>query len=267
MAVALKASPGMHSETPSHSSINQSMTADVVRGLESLARACRILEMEGHGDMSLGHLSWRDPQARGFWMKRNRIGLGEVLGVQDFVLIDFEGCKLLGEGGCHSEWPIHSEILRNRPEVMMVAHTHPLHAGVLSGAPQPIEPFMLDADYLDALPFHADPLALIVTRDEGQALAQSLGTAYAVLIGNHGVAFCGRSIEHGTCVGVFLEKAARAHLLGLSAGLRARALSAPVRARRHAQVMTPVHVEHSWNYFNRKLDALAAERGAVALYR
>ena len=33
--------------------------------LADLARACRILEMEGHGDMTLGHLSLRDPGERG----------------------------------------------------------------------------------------------------------------------------------------------------------------------------------------------------------
>ena len=46
--------------------------------LDKLASARRILELEGHGDMTLGHLSLRDPDRRGFWMKRNAIGLGEV---------------------------------------------------------------------------------------------------------------------------------------------------------------------------------------------
>ena len=102
--------------------------------LERLAQACRILEMEGHGDMTLGHVSLRDPGGRGFWLKRNRIGLGEVLGPQDFILVSFEGDKLEGEGGRHSEWPIHSQILRRRPEVQVVAHTHAFHASVLSAS-------------------------------------------------------------------------------------------------------------------------------------
>ena len=42
--------------------------------LDRLASACRILEMEGHGDMTLGHMSLRDPEGRGFWMKRNAMG-------------------------------------------------------------------------------------------------------------------------------------------------------------------------------------------------
>src|SRR5438128_1067231 len=110
------------------------MAPNVEEALTRLATACRILELEGHGDMSLGHLSLRDPEGRGFWLKRNRIGLGEVLGPQDFVLLDFEGRQLAGEGGRHSEWPIHSQILLRRPEIAVVAHTHAFHSSVLSAS-------------------------------------------------------------------------------------------------------------------------------------
>src|SRR5207245_5590274 len=92
---------------------------DLRASLDELARACRILEMEGHGDMTLGHLSLRDPQRRGFWLKRNRIGLGEVLGADDFVLVDWDGRQLAGSGGGHSEWPIHSEMLRMLPDLQV----------------------------------------------------------------------------------------------------------------------------------------------------
>lgn len=220
--------------------------------LEKLAAACRILEAEGHGDMTLGHLSLRDPGGRGFWMKRNRAGLGEIRDADDFVLLDFGGAKLEGAGGRHSEWPIHAEILRGRPDVNVVAHTHPLHASIFSGVDEPLLPFTLDADYFEALPRHADEVALITTTVEAAALARSLGGDWAVLMANHGVTFCGRSIEHATCVGVFLEKACRAQLLGRAAGLKPREPLPAVRARRHAQIMTDAHVEHSWDYFFRK---------------
>ena len=129
---------------------------DVHKSLDELARACRVLEMEGHGDMTLGHVSLRDPARRGFWLKRNRIGLGEVQGAGDFVLIDWDGRQLAGEGGRHSEWPIHSEILRMRPDVEVVAHTHPFHACVFSASLDPLQPFGLDADYFIDVPRHAD---------------------------------------------------------------------------------------------------------------
>ena len=225
----------------------------LTEALERLAKACRILEKEGHGDMSLGHVSLRDPDGRGFWLKRNRAGLGEIRGAQDFVLVSFAGEKLSGVGGRHSEWPIHAEILKARPDVQVVAHTHALHASVFSGCNEPLLPYTLDADYFAELPRHQDEVALITTAEEGAALARSLGAHFAVLMANHGVTFCGTSVEHATCVGVFLEKACRAHLLGKAAGMQPDRLGAQVRAKRHAQIMTPAHIEHSWDYFCRML--------------
>jgi L-fuculose-phosphate aldolase len=237
--------------------------------LTDVARACRILEMEGHGDMTLGHLSLRDPQGRGFWLKRNRIGLGEVLGPADFVLVDWDGQQIAGTGGRHSEWPIHSEILRLRPDVQVVAHTHPYHACVFSASLDPLQPFTLDADYFIEVPRHEDDVALITTKAEGLALAKALGEGFAVLMGNHGVTFCGTSVAHAACVGIFLEKACTVQLAGLSAGFRAAMPSLATRRKRHDQIMTPVHWEHSWNYFCRKLTAQGenADGSPMALYR
>lgn len=229
--------------------------------LNRLARGCRILEMEGHGDMTLGHVSLRDPGGRGFWLKRNRIGLGEVQGPQDFILVGFDGEKLEGEGGRHSEWPIHSQILLRRPDVNVVAHTHAFHASVLSASGEPLLPFTLDADYFAYLPRDASEAALITAVQDGDTLAQALGQAFAVLMANHGITFCGTSIEHATCVGVFLEKAARAHLIGMAAGFARSMPSQATRARRHAQVMTPAHIEHSWHFFCRKLASLETATG------
>jgi ribulose-5-phosphate 4-epimerase/fuculose-1-phosphate aldolase len=222
--------------------------------LVELARACRILEMEGHGDLSLGHLSMRDPEGRGFWMKRNSAGLGEICGPEDFVLVTFDGEKIAGQGGRHSEWPIHSEILRMRPDINVVAHTHPFYGCVMSASTEPLLPYTLDADYFGDVPRHTDDVALITKVEEGVALAQALGQNYAVIMANHGITFAGTSIEHATCVGVFLEKAAKAQVVGNSAGFPTSMPNAEIRARRNAQIMSPVHVEHSWNYFCRKLE-------------
>jgi ribulose-5-phosphate 4-epimerase/fuculose-1-phosphate aldolase len=222
--------------------------------LAELACACRILEMEGHGDMTLGHLSMRAPDGRGFLMKRNQIGLGEVLGAEDFVLLDWSGVKIAGAGNRHSEWPIHSEILLCRPDVQVVAHTHPFHASVFSASSGPLQPFTLDADYFVDVPRHQDCRALITTKDQGATLARSLGDGFAVLMANHGLTFCGTSVPHATCVGIFLEKACKAQLAGEAAGFQRSMLSRPVREERNRQIMTPVHWEHSWNYYCRKLE-------------
>ena len=234
------------------------MDAATRERLIEAARACRILDMEGHGDMTLGHLSIRAGSGAGFWMKRNRIGLGEVLGPDDFVLLDWDGNQISGSGSRHSEWPIHSEILRRRPDVTVVVHSHPLYASIFSAAVEPLQPFTLDADYFVDLPRHQDDVALITLKSEGEALARSLGQSFAVLIGNHGVTFCGTGIEHAVCVGIFLEKACKAQLIGRAANLKTSMPGAAVREKRHKQIMTPTHWQHCWRYFCRKLDAHTA---------
>jgi ribulose-5-phosphate 4-epimerase/fuculose-1-phosphate aldolase len=179
------------------------------KDLEQLARACRILELEGHGDFTLGHGALRDAQGRGFWMKRNAAGLGEIRGPDDFVLVAMDdGTKLAGSGGRHSEWPIHSEILRRRPDIQVTFHTHPLYACIMSGLADALVPYTLDADYFIELPRHDADVALIKTVEEGDALARAMGTHKALLLANHGAVFCGGSIAEATCVGVFLEHAA-----------------------------------------------------------
>ena len=135
--------------------------------LSEAARACRILDMEGHGDMTLGHLSVREASGRGFWMKRNQIGLGEVSGFEDFVLVDWDGRQIGGSGGRHSEWPIHSEIFRTRADVNVIVHSHPFHASVFSAALEPLLPYTLDADYFVELPRYQGDAALVVIKEEG----------------------------------------------------------------------------------------------------
>jgi L-fuculose-phosphate aldolase len=234
--------------------------------LTEAARACRVLDMEGHGDMTLGHLSVRERAGRGFWMKRNQIGLGEVLGADDFVLVDWDGQKIAGGGGRHSEWPIHTEIFRARSDVTVVVHTHPFYASVFSAATEPLQPYTVDADHFTDVPRHQDEVALITTKSEGEAVAHSLGKHFAVLLANHGVVFCGATIEQAVCAGIFLEKACRAHLIGRAADLKTSMPNRAVRDKRHQQISTPVHWQHSWRYFCRKLEARAKADGAQDVF-
>jgi len=234
--------------------------------LTEAARACRILDMEGHGDMTLGHLSVRARGGLGYWMKRNQIGLGEVLSFEDFILLDWDGQQISGSGKRHTEWPIHSEILRLRPDVNVVVHSHPFYASVFSAAVEPLQPYTLEADYFVDVPRHEADVALISTKSEGEAIADSLGNNFAVMLANHGVVFCGTTIEHAVCTGIFLEKACKAHLVGRAADLRTSMPSPAVREKRHKQVMTPVHWQHSWHHFCRKLEVRAKAGGTEAIF-
>ena len=106
------------SETPA-------LTGEVKDQLDKLIKLCRILEIEGHGDRTLGFASVRDPHDNGMWIKRSHIALGEVFDYRDFFHIGLDGKVYSGEGRCHGEWPIHASIFEMRPDVNAAIHTHP----------------------------------------------------------------------------------------------------------------------------------------------
>ena len=201
--------------------------------LTEAARACRILDMEGHGDMTLGHLSVRETAGKGFWMKRNQIGLGEVLGPDDFVLVDWNGKQLAGSGAMPFRMAdtFGNLSFARRMSMSWCTRIRSMPAS-FPPSTEPLQPYTLDADYFIDVPRHEDEVALITTKNEGEAVARSLGDAFAVLMGNHGVTFCGTTIEHAVCAGIFLEKACKAHLAGRAADLKT---SMPNRSVRESE--------------------------------
>jgi hypothetical protein len=67
-------------------------------------------------------------------------------------------------------------------------------------------------------------------------------------------------------LGHLFERAARIHILGSSANLTPIFPDAATRLKRRGQIMAPVHIEHSWNYFSRKLDWLTHTRGDAKVF-
>ncbi len=185
--------------------------------LDKLVKGARILELNGHGDRIFGHVALRDPDGRGFWLKRHQISLGEMYDARDFVLLDFDGKQLMGAGQRHSEWPIHAEIFRARPDIKATAHTHPFHAviysavkkplGAVSGGGKPPPRFDSTSEFID-------------TPELGRALAHALGKdAKTTIMRHHGVIFAGRDIEEMVLAGIELEHRCRQMLTVASADL------------------------------------------------
>ena len=188
--------------------------------LDELARACRVLELEGQGDRVVGHMALRDPDGRGMWMKRAGVALGEIFDARDFVLLDFDGRKLDGDGASHGEWPIHSEILRLRPEINATAHTHPFYASVYSASEEPLMTVVPRSTTQPVRPPRFEGGAdLICTREVAIAMVESMDGRNAVLLRNHGIVTCGARIEDSVLVAIALEKMCREALTINASGL------------------------------------------------
>jgi L-ribulose-5-phosphate 4-epimerase len=220
----------------------------------TLATGCRILAMEGHGDLIWGHMSARQGGGECFWMKPARLGLEEIQ-PEDTVLVDFEGNQVAGHRRRHGEWPIHSEVFRSRPEVGAVVHTHPTLSTVFGSSDHPLEPVTHEACLFvpPDVPRYDETTALIVTKDQGAGVARALGAHKALFMRNHGVVIAAATVEEAVFTAILLEKACRANLAAL--GAQPYSVTTPEEAAfKRQQIYHEQNLQAAWDYFARKLE-------------
>ncbi|MFL5063254.1 MAG: class II aldolase/adducin family protein [Xanthobacteraceae bacterium] len=189
---------------------------DVLR--ETLTNAGRVLASEGQGDYVAGHISVRVPNApERFLMKPAGIGLEEMT-ADNIITVDIEGKKVEGSMSRHNEVFIHTEVLRARPDIQAVIHTHPPHAVAFSSLGRALLPVGNDGVTFIDLPIFSETTDLIITQARGQAVAHCLGECPALILRNHGIVTAGRSIEEAVWIALKLEKACRVQMLAEAAG-------------------------------------------------
>ena len=186
---------------------------------EKLINAGRVLVDEGQGDYVWGHVSARLPDGSGnFLMKPGCVGVEEMTD-DNIITINIEGEKIAGDWPRHNEVFIHSEVLRARPDINCVIHTHPEHVVAFSSLGKPLAPISNDGTMFSAgVPVFSETTDLIVDQARGKAVAKTLGSGGILILRNHGLVAAGRTIEEAVFLAIKLEKACRIQLLAESAG-------------------------------------------------
>ena len=234
--------------------VDTSISNSLAETLQGLAQACRVLEMEGQGDRIWGHMAYRDPDGRGFWMKRAGVGLGEIHDGRDFVLLGFDGEKLAGDGKSHSEWPIHSEIFKRRPEIMATSHTHPFYASVFSASEDAVPMVVARSGIQPYMPpRYTDTSELIRKPEQGRAMAEAMGDHSAVFLRNHGIVTCGRTIPQPVLVAIAFEKSCREALTIGNAGFKWSVPDDSEISAKHEAGKGIINRSDVWAYYLRKL--------------
>ncbi len=143
----------------------------------------------------------------------------EAMGPDDVVLVDAEG-RARGHRRPSSEWPFHSAIYDERPDVLAIVHLHSPAATALATLRQGIPAF----HYMVALaggPIRCSPYALFGSDALARHAVEALRDRRACLLGNHG------QIATGSTLAEALELAHEVEALA-DQYLRARAVGEPV---------------------------------------
>jgi L-ribulose-5-phosphate 4-epimerase len=220
-----------------------------------VATGCRVLGDAGHGDLVWGHVSARDPQDRGVWMKASTYGFEEVV-ADRVLLVDDSGAVLDGDGRRHAEYPIHTEIVRARSDVGAVVHTHAPHAVAFGALDVPLRPASHEGTLFVPPDIARFTLTsdLITTAELGRALASTLADRNAALLVSHGIVAVGPDVPTAVVTAILLERACRTQLLAMSAGELRRWSDDDEALAKREHCYPAALLEQAWDYLVRKVE-------------
>jgi ribulose-5-phosphate 4-epimerase/fuculose-1-phosphate aldolase len=220
-----------------------------------VATGSRVLAALGQGDLVWGHVSVRDHEGRGAWIKGAGYGLDEI-DPSRVHLVDRDGQVLEGGGRRHIEYPIHTEILAARPDVGAVVHTHAPHVVAFAATDQSLRPISHDACLFvpPDVPRFTETGDLIVSAELGAKVAACLGDASVAVLVHHGMVAVGPDVAQAVMLSILLDRACETQLLA-TAGGGVRTWSGDEEAlAKRARHGTPKNLLAAYDYLVRGLD-------------
>ncbi len=219
-----------------------------------VATGCRVLGEADQGDLIWGHVSARDPDGRGVWMKASGLGFDEV-GPDEVILVGWDGEVLEGDRRRHAEYPIHTEVVRARADVGAVVHTHSRAAVALGALGALLRPVSHEANLFvpPELARFTETGDLILTAELGSRVAAALGGRNACLLVNHGVVTVGPDVPTAVMTAYLLDRACAIQLLAMAAGELAHWSTEPESLAKREHCYRPALIRGAWDYLVRRL--------------
>ena len=170
-----------------------------------VALACRVLAIEGLAETTLGHVSLRVDGTHLLVRARRASEHGLLFTTaDDIALTDLDGNLHPGEPpiSLPAELPIHTALLRSRPDCAAVVHAHSPAVVACTVADVPLRP-IIGAYNVPAMRLAADGIPTyrfsgLIRNDERSAgLLQAMGDRPACLLRGHGRAVSSWSQTRG----------------------------------------------------------------------
>lgn len=138
-----------------------------------------------------GNISGRVEGTDIIWITPTRMFKGS-LSVDDLIRVDLEGNMLEGKTRPSIEAPMHTGIMRARPEVLAVVHSHAPHATAMAACGVCVPPISFDAFLVSKLPII--PFAMSGA-ELAEAVLERIGDWPGAFLQNHGMLAVGKSLR------------------------------------------------------------------------
>lgn len=186
---------------------------------QQVATACRVIGLEGYVDLTLGHVSGRQPGSRTIWIKRKGVALDEVE-PSDVIALDLDDPAAYSSPDYHLKSVMHVEVYKARDDVNSVIHGHPVYGTALGATDATLQLLTHDAVlFTDGLGIYDEGPALVTEAGQGRQVAAALGSRRACLLRNHGVVIAAEDVRWAVLTAVTLERAVRFQSISASLGV------------------------------------------------
>ncbi len=164
-----------------------------------------------------GNISVRDPQSRLICVTPSGADY-QLLTAEDIVVVDEQGAVVEGKWKPSVETPLHMLLLRRRPDIDCVMHTHSPYATAFSLVHQPIPMFLAESALCLGGEVQVAPYMMSGTQEFAEHIAQHLGQQAAILWGNHGALVVGQTLSLAFSIAHAVEDCAKTYLLAKQLG-------------------------------------------------
>jgi L-fuculose-phosphate aldolase len=182
---------------------------------EGVIAACRELSRRGLSHGTSGNVSIRR-DARRFFISPTGMAY-EALEPGDIPLMDFEG-RWFGRSRPSSEWRFHRDILKSRPDVSAVVHTHSPAATSLACTGRGIPAFHYMVAVAGGADIRCAPYHTFGTQELSDAALAALCGRRACLLANHGVIALGADLRTALALAGEVENLAAQYCTALTLG-------------------------------------------------
>lgn len=181
---------------------------------KAIVRACLAMNTSGINQGTSGNVSTR--WKNGLLITPSSLPYGEMK-PQDIVFMDMDGTyehRLAPS----SEWRIHRDILRERPEVNGVVHAHPVHATAFAicGMEIPAVHYMIAAAGGPSI--RCAPYAPFGTEELSRAVLKALTGRTCALLANHGMIATGQDLREALWLAIEVETLCKQYAIALQVG-------------------------------------------------
>jgi ribulose-5-phosphate 4-epimerase/fuculose-1-phosphate aldolase len=221
-----------------------------------LAAAYRLIARNGLDSGLAGHISLRVPGAPDyFWVNPFGLLFREVT-ADNLILINGKG-EIVGGGNLinYAAFCIHAAIHHARPDVDCAVHTHPPAGSAYSALGIPLEPLdQTGCSFFEDHGVFSEYDGIVLDPTQGRSIVNALGNKRALILANHGLLTCAKTIEQALTDMLDMERTCALNLRAMSAGRPVKVVP-PEAARQARAVLTqPLRWPSQWQAMVREMN-------------